>query len=321
MKRGFFRYFFLFSTSHILRIWQVQDLVCQCWASKIYTIRIVYILLDYRLYFEIVYIHVYHTTTAVVVCYCVLCPYTAQCAQSHSSSALLPFPYHRPPWTTHHIYVNWKACLNSLLKTRQQNRASELAKHSGLPSTPAPRTTQCYFPRPLLYLRSAVAIAARSQDRKIGCAPCALRFLWRSRGAGRWEGKDAGLSSSLGDSTGSSLYISHYRHWAMKSSRRQERRRKRRRSVEKEWEHGGGVKLTEFASPQHCCCALFWTFTYGTYKERSPRCSTFPWALNALTSIYLVQRKNAPLLPRTLLWYRQARFYGSSAPLRIFRSW
>ena len=19
---------------------------------------------------------------------------------------------------------------------------------------------------------------------------------------------------------------------------------------------------------QHCCCALFWTFTYGTYKER-----------------------------------------------------
>ena len=27
---------------------------------------------------------------------------------------------------------------------------------------------------------------------------------------------------------------------------------------------------------QHCCCALFWTFTYATYKERSPRCSIFP---------------------------------------------
>ena len=27
---------------------------------------------------------------------------------------------------------------------------------------------------------------------------------------------------------------------------------------------------------QHCCCALFWTFTNGTYKERSPRCSIFP---------------------------------------------
>ena len=27
---------------------------------------------------------------------------------------------------------------------------------------------------------------------------------------------------------------------------------------------------------QHCCCALFWTFTYGTYKERSPRCSILP---------------------------------------------
>ena len=86
---------------------------------------------------------------------------------------------------------------------------------------------------------------------------------------------------------------------------------------EKEWEHGGGVKLTEFASPRHCCCALFWTFTYGTYKERSPRCSIFPWAPNALTSIYLVQR-NVPL-PRTLLWYKLARFYGLSAPLRIFR--
>ena len=28
-----------------------------------------------------------------------------------------------------------------------------------------------------------------------------------------------------------------------------------------EKEHGGGVKLTEYASPQPCCCALFWTFT------------------------------------------------------------
>ena len=27
---------------------------------------------------------------------------------------------------------------------------------------------------------------------------------------------------------------------------------------------------------QHCCCALFWPFTYGTYKERSPRCSIIP---------------------------------------------
>ena len=78
-----------------------------------------------------------------------------------------------------------------------------------------------------------------------------------------------------------------------------------------------GVKLTEFASPQHCYCALFWTFTYGTYTERSPRCSIFPRALNALTSVYLVQNKNV-LLSRMLLCYNVARFNGLSAPPRIF---
>ena len=45
---------------------------------------------------------------------------------------------------------------------------------------------------------------------------------------------------------------------------------------EEDEEHGEGVSLTELASPQHCCCALFWTFTYGTYEERRPRCSIFP---------------------------------------------
>ena len=44
------------------------------------------------------------------------------------------------------------------------------------------------------------------------------------------------------------------------------------------------MKLAEFASPQHCCCALFWTFTYGTYKERSPGYSMFTWALNPFTT-------------------------------------
>ena len=47
----------------------------------------------------------------------------------------------------------------------------------------------------------------------------------------------------------------------------------------------GGVRLTDFAFPQLCCCALFWIFFYGTYKERSPRCSIFLWALEALTAI------------------------------------
>ena len=81
-----------------------------------------------------------------------------------------------------------------------------------------------------------------------------------------------------------------------------------------------GVRLTEFAFPQHCCCALFWAFFYGTYKERSPRCSIFLRVLKALTSIYRIQRKNV-LLPRTLLSYKLARFYGYglSSPLRILR--
>ena len=34
---------------------------------------------------------------------------------------------------------------------------------------------------------------------------CRRRQLWKSRGGGRCEGRDAGLSTSLGDSTGSSL--------------------------------------------------------------------------------------------------------------------
>ena len=107
---------------------------------------------------------------------------------------------------------------------------------------------------------------------------------------------------------------------ALSYEKLEETGKEKKEEEEEEWEHGGGVKLTEFASPQHCCCALFWTFTYGTYKERSPRCSIFPWAPHSLTSIYVVQRRNGPL-PRTLLWYKLARFYGSSAPLRIFRSW
>ena len=38
------------------------------------------------------------------------------------------------------------------------------------------------------------------------------------------------------------------------------------------WDEAHRVRFTL----QHCCCALFWTFTYGTYTERSPRCSIFP---------------------------------------------
>ena len=55
-----------------------------------------------------------------------------------------------------------------------------------------------------------------------------------------------------------------------------------------------GARLTEFAFHRHCCCALFRTFFYGTHKERSPRRSIniFLRVLKALTSIYLVQRKN-----------------------------
>ena len=60
---------------------------------------------------------------------------------------------------------------------------------------------------------------------------------------------------------------------------------------------GVGLRLIEFASRQHCCCALFWTFTYETYEKRSPRCSIFPWALDAFTSTYLVQRRDVPYIP------------------------
>ena len=50
---------------------------------------------------------------------------------------------------------------------------------------------------------------------------------------------------------------------------------------------GGRVRLTEFASPQHCCCALFWTFSYGTYKKRSPICSMFIRAFLGACYIYI----------------------------------
>ena len=60
-------------------------------------------------------------------------------------------------------------------------------------------------------------------------------------------------------------------------------------------------------------CSLLDLYLYGTYKERSPRFSIFLGVLEALTSIYLVQRRNVPLL-RTLLWYKLARFYELSSP-------
>ena len=96
----------------------------------------------------------------------------------------------------------------------------------------------------------------------------------------------------------------------MRSSRRQERRSE---------SMGVGWGSQSSLSPALLLCFLL-DLTYGTYKERSPRCSIFPWALNALTSIYLVQRRNVPL-PRTLLWYKLAinRFYWLSSPHRIFR--
>ena len=84
------------------------------------------------------YIFTYHTTTAIVVCYCVLCPYTSQCTQCLAGLFM-------PPPTMSIEKLAWT--LYSKLDTK--NRAGERAKHSGLlPRPPAPRTTQCYFLRP-----------------------------------------------------------------------------------------------------------------------------------------------------------------------------
>ena len=97
----------------------------------------------------------------------------------------------------------------------------------------------------------------------------------------------------------------------MRSSRRQERK-------------GGGVRARGWGeahrarfTPALLLCSLLDLYLWNVR-------GTFSWMfyvpimLNALSSIYLVQRKNVPL-PRTLLWYKLARFYGLSAPFRIFR--
>ena len=88
--------------------------------------------------------------------------------------------------------------------------------------------------------------------------------MWKNRGAGRCEGRDAGVSASLGDSTDRFFFVD-FLSLALSYEKLEET------GKEEEWEHGGAVRRTELASPQHCCCALFWTFTYGTYKERSLR--------------------------------------------------
>ena len=105
-------------------------------------------------------------------------PYTARGSQSHS--ALLPFPYYRPKRTSHHMSIR-KLSRTLSSKLDKKNRASELATHSGVPSTPASRTTQCYFPCPLLYLRRAPPIAARSQEIGRSAAFLALSAFFCSR--------------------------------------------------------------------------------------------------------------------------------------------
>ena len=67
----------------------------------------------------------------LLLCHCVLCPYTAQCAQQCLAAFSIP-PHH---------HVNWKACLNSLhvLETRQQKqswRASQSERTTQHPHTP-----------------------------------------------------------------------------------------------------------------------------------------------------------------------------------------
>ena len=115
------------------------------YTSKVYTGMFTYIIL------LLIY---------VVVCYCVVSIYSTVC------TAVPCCLFHT---TAHHELPTMsigKLARTLYSKLDSKNRASELAKHSRLPSTPAPRTTQCYFPRPLLYLRRAVAITARSEDRQ-----------------------------------------------------------------------------------------------------------------------------------------------------------
>ena len=148
----------------------------------------------------------------------------------------------------------------------------------------------------------------------------------------RCEGRDAGVSASLGDSTGSSLWISYYWVLAMRSSRRQERRRSESMGVgwgsQSSLHPSIAAVLSSGPLPMERTRNVLLDVLYSHERltrlllsilSRGGTFHLFPWALNALTSIYLVQRRNVPL-PRTLfLWYKLARFYGLSSPLTIFR--
>ena len=156
---------------------------CKCVSAE----KVKYLVYDsYKIYAPIVYTWKVYTLIFTyiilllidVLCYCVVSIY------STVRTAVPCCLFHT---TAHHELPTMsigKLAWTLYSKLDSKNRASELAKHSGLPSTPAPRTTQCYFPRPLLYLRRAVGIAERSKDRKIVCVPCALRFF-RAR-VGAW---------------------------------------------------------------------------------------------------------------------------------------
>ena len=77
------------------------------------------------------------------------------------------------------------------------------------------------------------------------------------------------------------------------------------------------MRLTEFASPQHCCCALFWIFTQWNVQ------GTFSWVfyipVNASCAyIYLSCPEEERSITEKLLWYKLVRFYGLPSPLRIY---
>ena len=88
VKRGFFGYLIFFYKPHGR---------CRCLSA----VKSVYI--DYTLlHISKVYIYIHVSYILLLLCYCVWCPYTAQCALCLAACS-------KPP----HHHVNWKTCLNS----------------------------------------------------------------------------------------------------------------------------------------------------------------------------------------------------------------
>ena len=130
MKRGFFGYFIFFYKPHGR---------CRCVSAVKYILRIYsYILRNIP--------GIYLRTCYFVASYC--CAAVVCCVHIQHSAHRVPccLFHTTAPCQMKNLLALSRATMYSKLDSK--NRASELAKQSGLPSTPALRATQCCFPPP-----------------------------------------------------------------------------------------------------------------------------------------------------------------------------